>query len=74
MRVLAGCQEVISTLSALCKQTFLMHAMKRGSNFGDQFCTPRRQNLITRLTYRADIMPASTVGQAGPPPAEVAAL
>lgn len=47
MSVVKRCQEVISSPSAVCKQTFLMHARKRGSYFGDQFCTLRKRNVIT---------------------------
>lgn len=69
MSVVAGCQEVISGPSALCKQTLLMHAMERGSYFGDRFRTPGKQDLITCLIYGAYAEPAAaTAGPPSPPP------
>ena len=72
--VMAGCQEVISSPSAVCKQTFLMHAMKSWSYFGDQFCTPRKWNLITCLIPRALHQTSTDIRETGTPPAEGAAL
>lgn len=60
MSAIGGCQEVISTPSAVCKQTFLIHAM---SYFGDQFCTLRELYLITCLIYQARHCTSTNHGQ-----------
>lgn len=64
---MARCQEVISSPSAVCKQTLLMRAVKSWSYFGDQFCTPRKRNLITCLISRA-LRQACTNGRKQTPP------
>lgn len=72
MGVIGGCQEVISTPSAVCKQTFLIHVM---SYFGDQFCTLGELYLITCLIDQAWHCTNTSHGQnQAPTCAEVAAL
>ena len=63
---MARCQEVISSPSDVCKQTFLMHAMKSWSYFSDQFCTHGKRNLITCLISRARRQACTNAGNRHP--------